>query len=203
MSVLLTIAAVHLAGMAVPGPNVLTVSQTAIARSRPAAVAVALGVATAALIWATTAAAGLALLLSSIGGLSVALRIAGATVLLIFGIRLIADRESAPTETTHQGERLGRFFVKGVLVNLSNPKSLVYFTSVFTALIPADASPAIRVAAVVIVVAEAATWHSLVAFLFSRRHPRRLYARLGAWIERTVGGIFALLAARLLWGATR
>jgi threonine/homoserine/homoserine lactone efflux protein len=50
---------------------------------------------------------------------------------------------------------------------------------------------------------EAATWHSLLAFLFSRKRPRRLYARLGAWIERTVGGIFVLLGARLLWDATR
>jgi threonine efflux protein len=203
VGVLLTIAAVHLAGMAVPGPNVLTVSQTAVARSRPAAVAVALGVATAALIWATTAAAGLALLLSSISGLSVALRIAGATVLIVLGVRLIAETEAAPTETTVQGERLGRYYVKGILVNLSNPKSLVYFTSVFTALIPADASPALRVGAVAIVVAEAATWHSLLALLFSRNEPRRLYAQLGAWIERTVGGIFVLLGARLLWGASR
>jgi threonine efflux protein len=202
MNVLLTIAAVHLVGMAVPGPNVLTVSQTAVTRSRPAAVAVALGVAAAALIWATTAAAGLALLLS-VGGISVALRIAGAAVLIVFGVRLIAHREAASAETTHQGERLGRFFVKGMLVNLSNPKSLVYFTSVFTALIPSDASAAIRVAAVVIVVAEAATWHSLLALLFSRKYPRRLYARLGMWIERAVGGIFVLLGARLLWGAAR
>jgi threonine efflux protein len=57
MSVLLTLAAVHLVGMVVPGPNVLAVSQTAVARSRPAAFAVAFGVATAALIWAATAAA--------------------------------------------------------------------------------------------------------------------------------------------------
>jgi threonine efflux protein len=203
MSVLLTIAAVHLAGMVVPGPNVLTVSQTAVARSRAAGVAVALGVATAALIWAGTAAAGLALLLSSIGGLGVFLRIAGATVLIVLGVRLIAHPEAVPTQTADQGERLGRFFVKGILVNLSNPKSLVYFTSVFTALIPADASPALRAAAVVIVVAEAATWHSLLALLFSRKYPRRLYAQLGAWIERTVGGIFLLLGVRLLWGAAR
>jgi len=69
-----------------------------------------------------------------------------------------------------------------MVVNLSNPKSLVYFTSVFTALIPADAPPTIRLAAVVIVVGESATWHSLLALLFSRNRLRRLYARLGAWI---------------------
>jgi len=203
MNVLLTIAGVHLVGMAVPGPNVLTVSQTAVARSRPAALAVALGVATAALIWATTAAAGLALLLSSINGLELFLRVAGATILVVLGARLIASRDTDASELADRKERLGGFYVKGILVNLSNPKSLVYFTSVFTALIPADASPAIRLAAVAIVVAEAAAWHSLLALLFSRTRPRRLYARLGAGIERTVGGIFVLLGARLLWTASR
>jgi threonine/homoserine/homoserine lactone efflux protein len=94
-------------------------------------------------------------------------------------------------------------FVKGMVVNLSNPKSLVYFTSVFTALIPADAPPTIRLAAVVIVVGESATWHSLLALLFSRNRLRRLYARLGAWIERGVGGIFVVFGARLLWTASR
>jgi threonine/homoserine/homoserine lactone efflux protein len=88
-------------------------------------------------------------------------------------------------------------------VNLSNPKSLVYFTSVFTALIPADASPTMRVAAVAIVVVESAAWHSLLALLFSRRQPRRLYARVGARIERAVGGVFVLFGARLLWAAGR
>ena len=92
---------------------------------------------------------------------------------------------------------------RGILVNLSNPKSLVYFTSVFTALIPAEASLATRLAAVAIVVAESATWHSLLAFLFSRDQPHRIYARLGGCIERAVGGFFIFVAARLLWTAAR
>jgi threonine/homoserine/homoserine lactone efflux protein len=49
-----------------------------------------MGVATAALIWAATAAAGLALLLASIGGLDVLLRVTGATVLIVFGARLLS-----------------------------------------------------------------------------------------------------------------
>ena len=91
MDVLLTLAAVHLVGMLIPGPNVLAVSQTAVARTRPAAIAVALGVATAALIWATTAQAGLALLLASIAGLDMLLRADGATILIVLGARLIAN----------------------------------------------------------------------------------------------------------------
>jgi threonine/homoserine/homoserine lactone efflux protein len=93
--------------------------------------------------------------------------------------------------------------LKGMVVNFSNPKSLVYFTSVFTTLIPAGASPAVRVAAVAIVVGESISWHLLLAVLFSRGGPRRLYAGLGARIERTVGGVFVLFGGRLLWAATR
>jgi threonine/homoserine/homoserine lactone efflux protein len=158
-----------------------------------------MGVATAALIWAATAAAGLALLLASVHGLDILLRAGGAAVLIVLGARLVARPEVAASHTAANGQRLGRFFVRGVLVNLSNPKSLVYFTSVFTALIPAGASPALRLAAVAVVVGESATWHLLLALFFSRDRPRRLYARLGARLERAVGGIFVTVGARLLW----
>jgi threonine efflux protein len=201
--VLLTIAGVHLVGLLVPGPNVLAVSQTAVARSRPAALAVALGVATAALLWAGTAAAGVALLLSSVHGLGVALRIAGASILIVLGAGLIAGREVGAPDATESRTGLSRFFVKGIVVNLSNPKSLVYYTSVFTALIPSDASPAVRLAAVAIVVGESVSWHSLLAVVFSQRQPRQVYARMSAWIGRSVGGMFVGLGGRLLWAATR
>jgi threonine efflux protein len=203
MDALLTIAAVHLVGLVVPGPNVLSVSQTAVARSRSAAVAVAFGVAAAALLWAGTAAAGLALLLTSVHGLGVVLRIAGASVLIVLGARLIAERERGAAEPEGSPGRRGHFFLKGVVVNLSNPKSLVYYTSVFTALLPGDASPAVRLAAVAIVVGESVSWHTLLAVLFSRRRARRVYARLGAWAGRTVGGMFVLVGGRLLWAAAR
>jgi threonine efflux protein len=203
MNVLLTLAVVHLVGMLVPGPNVLAVSQTAVASSRRAAIAVAMGVATAALIWAATAQAGLAVLLSSIPGLETLVRVAGATILIVLGARLIAKPNDATPDTPDTHGRLGRFYVRGILVNLSNPKSLVYFTSVFTVVIPAGASPAVRLAAVGIVFAESVSWHSLLALLFSRKQPRRLYARLGAWLDRAVGSVFVLIGARLLSSATR
>jgi threonine efflux protein len=203
MDVLLTLAAVHLVAMVVPGPNVLAVSQTAVARSRRAALAVAMGVATAAAVWAATAQGGLALVLARTDGLDLLLQSAGATILIVLGARLIANPEAATVKTASGSRRLGHFYTRGILINLSNPKSLVYFTSVFTALIPADASPAIRLGAVVIVVGESAAWHSLLALLFSRTRPRRLYACLGALIDRTVGGLFVLLGARLLWAAVR
>jgi threonine efflux protein len=202
-SALLTLAAVHFVGLVVPGPNVLSVSQAAVAGSRPAALAVAFGVATAALIWATGAAAGLALALAAVHGLGIVLRIAGAVVLIVLGVRLVAMRGAVRAETADPREGLGRFFVKGVVVNLSNPKSLVYYTSVFMTLLPAGATPAVRVAAVAIVVGESVGWHSLLALLLSRKRPRRLYARLGGVVERTVGGAFVAIGGRLLWAATR
>jgi threonine/homoserine/homoserine lactone efflux protein len=197
MGVLLTLAAVHLVGMAVPGPNVLAVSQTAVARSRSAAIAVAVGVATAALIWATSAQAGLALLISAVGGLDILLRGVGATILIVLGLRLITGSRATSHEIDDCPARLGRCYARGIFVNLSNPKSLVYFTSVFTVLVPGDASPAVRVAAVAIVFAESLSWHSLLAVVFSHRAPRRLHARAGRWVDRTVGGIFVLVGARL------
>lgn len=103
----------------------MAVTQTAVAPSRPAAIAVAIGVATAALIWAAIAQAGLALLLASIAGLNMFLRAAGATILIVLGARLITSGEAGAAEIPDDGS-LGHFYVRGVLVNLSNPNSRLF-----------------------------------------------------------------------------
>jgi threonine efflux protein len=203
MNVLLQLAIIHLVGMLVPGPNVLAVSQTALSRSRSAAVAVAFGVASAALIWAATAQAGLAVLLSGVDSVDVILRIAGATVLVFLGLQLLTSTDAATADISGPGGRVGQLYARGIVINLSNPKSFVYFTSIFTVLVPADASPAIRLAAVLVVFTESLGWHSLLAVVFSRNQPRKLYVRAAAWIDRAVGGMFLLVGARLFWLAGR
>ena len=84
---LLTLAAVHIVAMASPGPNVLLITQTAMSRSRDAALAVAAGVASGALILATIATLGLSLVIDQLGWLHLVLRIVGGGYLIFLGVQ--------------------------------------------------------------------------------------------------------------------
>jgi threonine efflux protein len=63
--------------MVSPGRNVLLITQTAMSRSREAALAVAAGVASGALILATVATLGLGLVIAELSWLHLALRVVG------------------------------------------------------------------------------------------------------------------------------
>ena len=190
--VVIVVAGVHFLGLCVPGPNVLAVSQTAVARSCRAGLAVAGGIATAALVWATAAAAGLAIVVGHVAGLGAALRVAGGVVLVVLGSRLLLGSERGGAA------RDGPLFAKGVTVNLTNPKSLVYYTSVFAAMIPPGAPAATRIAVVAVVVAESVIWHGALAALLARPRLQRAYRRCDRWIDGVAGGTFLAAGARFL-----
>jgi len=199
---LLTIAGVHALALAIPGPNVIAVSHTALSQSRRAASAVAIGVAAGALIWSSLAAFGLAAALAHASGIATGLRIAGAAYLVVLGVRHIRARPGPETSADALGGRgsTPRLFARGLAVNLTNPKSMLFFASVFAALLPPDAPLALRAGAVAVVVVDATLWHLLLAFTFSTRPFARVGAAAGGRMRKVVGGVFVLFGIRLAFG---
>jgi RhtB (resistance to homoserine/threonine) family protein len=195
---LLTVASVHWLGMASPGPNVLLVAQTAMARSRGRALAAALGVATGALVLSSLAALGLAVAIRGSDTLLHALQTAGGAYLVYLGSRVWREaRESLQQAPVGAGH--GRYFARGLLTNLSNPKAIVFYASVLTAVLADTDSEWVRVAAVGVIVVDAVVWHCFLAVTFTRPGVRGWYGRRKGAIDRVVGAGLALLGA---WLAT-
>ena len=118
--------------VAIPGPAVVLVMKSAIARGRRTAVITACGVLVADLVWALASVAGLiALLVSSRTAFEV-LRYAGAAYLLYLGVRLLLTRDVDALRGSVAMPRVSvrRAFVEGLLCDLSNPKTLIVFASV-------------------------------------------------------------------------
>ncbi len=84
---------------------------------------------------------------------------------------------------------LTRGILTGAVLNLGNLKIVIFFTSIFVALLPASAPLWVRLAATAIVGAQEAAWYILVAMLFSRPRAQVAYRRAGVWIERVVGTV--------------
>jgi threonine/homoserine/homoserine lactone efflux protein len=208
MSYLLTlggVAAIHLMAAASPGPAFVMVTRVSMAESRAAALGMACGVANAAVLWAVAASLGVGALLSSAAILFTALKLAGGTYLLWLGLLAWrgagATGAAGPGPVVRQGMRPARAWWLGLSTNLSNPKVIIFFGSIFVALFAPGTPGWVRVAALAIVAVNETLWYILVALLFSAAPVQRAYRRVRGWVERIMGTVMLLFGARLILAA--
>jgi threonine/homoserine/homoserine lactone efflux protein len=181
-----------------PGPAFLLVSRAAAGGSRGRGIATGLGVATACSLWATAATFGAAAVLTGMPALYGAIQFAGATYLIWLG--LTAWRAAGEVHEPAAGEVPSERWhaaIRGLWLSLGNPKIVVFYSSIFVSLIPADAPTWVRGAALGIVLTQEFLWYLLVAVFFSRPLAQALYRRLRGKIERAMGAVFITLGARI------
>jgi threonine/homoserine/homoserine lactone efflux protein len=135
---LLLFAVTSLALLAVPGPAVLYVVARSICEGRRAGIVSVLGVETGTFAYAVAAALGLTgLVAASEVGFTI-VRYLGAAYLVLLGIRTLRDRR-APREASRAPEH--RLFLRGLVVQLLNPKIAVFFLAFLPQFVDAGAGP--------------------------------------------------------------
>jgi threonine/homoserine/homoserine lactone efflux protein len=124
-STLLLFAVASLALLAVPGPAVFYVVTRSVTQGRSAGLVSVLGVETGTFAYAVAAAAGLTgLIAASETGFTI-VRFAGAAYLVYLGVRRLLERgDGGPASAPSARSRL---FLRGLLVQLLNPKIAVFF----------------------------------------------------------------------------
>jgi threonine/homoserine/homoserine lactone efflux protein len=125
---LFAVAAVTL--LVIPGPAVLYIVTRSVDQGRAAGLASVCGVHVGTLVHVAAAALGLSALLMSSATAYHAVRWLGAAYLIWLGIRrLLAADEDARPEADRRPRRLGlgRIFAQGVVVNVLNPKTALFF----------------------------------------------------------------------------
>jgi len=111
----------------VPGPAVLYIVSRSVSQGRPAGLISAMGIAVGSLGHVAGATLGLsALLVSSVAAFHV-VKYAGAAYLLYLGIRTLRSSDTELLQPTSGQRTLGNIFGQGVLVNLLNPKTALFF----------------------------------------------------------------------------
>ena len=194
---LIGLAAVHLAANASPGPNFLLLSRVAAGQSRSAGLTVALGLTVGAGIWAAMAALGLGAL-SAMAWLQDTLRLIGGAYLVYLGL-CIAWRADGVFDSAIQGGMVDwTSFRLGVMTNLANPLSLLFFGAIFAALLPPTLPTWVRIAAVAVIVADALIWYVALAFAFSLPPVRQVYCRMKRRLDQLMGSLLAVFGVRLM-----
>jgi threonine/homoserine/homoserine lactone efflux protein len=125
---LFTVAAVTL--LVIPGPAVLYIVTRSVDQGRAAGLASVAGVHVGTLVHVAAAALGLSALLVSSATAYNTVRWVGAAYLVFLGVqRLLADDEpsGSPAGPSRSRRGLRRIFAQGVVVNVLNPKTALFF----------------------------------------------------------------------------
>ena len=126
-STLLVFGAAALALIVVPGPAVFYIVAQSIDRGRLAGFVSALGVAVGGLVHVTAAAIGLSSLLVSSATAFNVVKYAGAGYLIALGLWTILRRPGEAAVEIPKERKLSRRFWQGVVVNVLNPKTALFF----------------------------------------------------------------------------
>lgn len=142
---LFVVAAVAL--LVVPGPSVLYLVTQSVGNGRAGGMAAMLGIQAAGLVHVLAAAAGLSAIIASSATAFNIVKYVGAAYLILLGIQRLMRAESiGTTAVPRERRRHAELFRQGFLVNLTNPKSALFFVAVLPTFVdPALGRPWLQV----------------------------------------------------------
>ncbi|GAA2215368.1 LysE family translocator [Nonomuraea monospora] len=130
--------------MLIPGPNHLYITARGLSQGRAAGLVSALGVEVGTLLHIAAAAAGLSYVIAQSATLYTIIKWAGVAYLVYLGIRAFTGK--APETGRPEPQPLRKVFVEGLLVNVFNPKTLLFFLALLPQFVhPESGSPALQV----------------------------------------------------------
>ena len=200
LAIIATILLVDLVALVSPGPNFVLVSSAAIVQSRKQALWTAGGIATGSLTWAAAAALGIVSVFEVFPLLGLLLKVVGVAYLIYLGVGLLRSKGFEPT----QGQSLNpeaksgaKGFWRGLMVNMTSPKSAAYYASVFAAFLTPEMPAWVLVVLVSSIAALSLVWHLVLAIGLSAAPIKAKYIAASKYVERLFGGLLVLLGLRL------
>ncbi|MBA3038614.1 MAG: LysE family translocator [Alphaproteobacteria bacterium] len=198
--IILTTLGLYAMAVVSPGPNFALISRLALAGCRKAAMGATIGLARSATFYAILTIAGLSVLLTRVGWLASLVQVAGGCYLVYLGVKTwleaepkpLGERSGPPRKSAQDGVRMG------IIVNLSNPKVITFFLSLYAVTMPAAAPLSTKLAVLLGGFLLEIVWYGLVILLFSTPPARAAYDRAGHWIERAIGTALTVFGLKLI-----
>jgi threonine efflux protein len=197
---LFSLVPVFLAAMISPGPDFFIVSQTALSRGFAAGAWTAAGIASGVAVYAALAVLGLAYLLSQAVWLTMAIKIMGGLYLLWLAWKMLQPSPAQPP-SDQIPIRHRNPYLTGLLTNLTNPKVMVFFGSLFAAALTPQASMATKLAMIGMSGVLPLLWFCFVAACLALPSVRERYQSMRTTINRIGGVIIGLFGIKLLLSA--
>lgn len=199
--ILATLAAAQIVIALVPGPNTLLVAHAA-TRSRAHGLAAAVGVWPVGFLWAVFGLTGLGAVFTALPTLAEAMRLACGLYLLWLGAKTVHRsfvlRGTVPLAATPM--TLAGAFRAGVITNITNPKSIAYYMSIFAATGAAELPVGEQVLAAVTMPTISMLWYVFLAATVASPPVGFLLDRSRSLVDRIAGGLMIVFGLRLVFG---
>jgi threonine/homoserine/homoserine lactone efflux protein len=192
---------VSFAGIAVlvsltPGPATALVVRSAALRGRREAMLVTLGNSTGIFMWAIASVLGISALVAASETAFWALKVAGAVVLVVLGVRALRGGERPDGDSPDRAARTA--FGSGLMTSFANPKLAVFFVALFPQFVPSGASVLpTTLAMAALLIAVDLVYFSLLALVVARAHHAVVTSRLARRLERLTGAVMVGLGVRV------
>ncbi len=185
-----------------PGPDILFVITQSITRGRKSGIVFAAGLCTGLIVHVTAVCLGVSVLLRSSPFAFTLLKFAGAAYLFYLGIRAFLARRENHFVLSGNGEVAGKLYTKGILMNVLNPKVILFFLAFFPQFIHPDlANPIGRMLLLgMIFIVQAFLIFSLVAVLADRLARRLMQnAHIALAVNTAEALIYCIIGISILF----
>lgn len=188
-------------GLLSPGPDFFYVSRAATIHSRRTAIYGVIGITIGVTIWATAAVLGLAIVFKTMPALQGIVMALGGSYLFYLGVKMARVTTNAVFDESNliQNTASKNEIIKGLLVNLSNAKVVIYFSSVMSFVLVNITETRQMLTALLIITIETFVYFYVISLLFSRPFAKRFYSRYSRYIDNVSGVIFILFGAYLIY----
>lgn len=185
-----------------PGADFALVVRQSIVHGRRSAIITSFGIGASLLFHISYTVLGLGLIVSKSLYLFGMIKWAGATYLLYLGVK--AFRAPAPEvpagvaegESARQLSAL-RCFLMGFVTNALNPKAVLFFLSLFSALVSHETPVLIQAGYGVVMSTALICWFIAVSVFFTMQSVRDRFVACGRWFNRVTGLVFIGLGIKL------
>lgn len=203
MSLLFTICLLHFVAQLSPGLDVLLIAKSAASTTRANTLKIIAGISVGIVAWVVLTLSGFTVLVEQFPWIQQVLMLVGGLFLAkmgwaMFNGGLKSLKKVASLESDNESEATKNYFMLGLLTNLSNPKTLIYFSSVFSLALSSSAGTGLKTQLAIIIPIQTFLVFSLLMLILSMPKIKSLYQRSGAYID-VISGLLFLGFAIWLW----
>lgn len=198
MSLLLTICSLHFFAQLSPGPDVLLVAKSSASTTRQNTLKIILGISVGIIVWVLLTLMGFTVLIEQWPWIQQILMLIGGLFLAKMGYAMLKGGIlTLKQETKLEGviqQQPKNYFILGLLTNLSNPKTLIYFSSVFSLALSSSASTHLKTQLAIIIPIQTFLVFTLFMLIMSMPKVKNIYQKSGGYIDIVSGTLFVIFA---------
>lgn len=208
MSLLLTICLLHFVAQLSPGPDVLIIAKCSASTTRTNTLKIVLGITAGIVVWVVLTLLGFTVLVDQFPWVQQVLMFVGGLFLakmgwamLNGGLKSLKQKFNLENDIELDVPKQQNYFLLGLFTNLANPKALIYFSSVFSLALSANAGEYLKTQLAFIIPIQTFITFALLMLVLSLPKIKRAYQRSGGYIDVLSGSLFLIFAIVLCYEA--